>query len=171
MVRLAPLLAVLVAVVIAAPAQGATLLRLDGIGPVELGMSRLAALDTGWLGDRDTGCPLGGRPFPITYRFTGPRAPAGIEGSAEFRQGTLAVMSFERGVRTRNGVVPGTTSVAGMLRRYRRSGFRASARYVSTFQGTFVTVRRQGGAQVIGGFAPANRPVQLVGIPFVPVCE
>lgn len=157
--------------VLAAPARGATLLRLDGIGPVKLGMTRLAALDTGWLGDRGTGCPLGGRPFPITYRFTGPQAPAGIDGSAEFRRGTLAVMSFTKGVRTANGVVPGKTSAAAMVARYRRSGLKASSRYDSTFQGTFVTVRRRSGIQVIGGFAPRNKPVQTLGLPYVPVCE
>src|SRR3954452_5067167 len=42
--------------VVAAPAHGATLVRLDGIGALKLGMSRLTALDTNWLGARSTGC-------------------------------------------------------------------------------------------------------------------
>lgn len=164
------LLSLPAAALLAAPAQGATLLRLDGIGPVELGMTRLAALDTGWLGDRAPGCELAS-PRPVTYRFTGPSAPARLRGSAQFTRGVLEAMSFDRGVRTRNGVVPGRTTAAGMVRRYRQSGFRASARYDAAFQGTFVTVRRRSGTQVIGGFAQRGEPVGVLGIPFVPLCE
>src|SRR5204863_1747575 len=69
------------AAVVAAPAHGATLVRLDGIGQLKLGMSRMAALDTGWLGARSTGCTLGGKPYPIDYTLTGAKAPAGIKGS------------------------------------------------------------------------------------------
>ena len=39
-----------------------------------------------------------------------------------------------------------------MVARYRAAGFTASARYESTFQGTFVRVRRHG-RDVVGGFA------------------
>jgi hypothetical protein len=60
-----------------------TLLRLDGIGPLKLGMTRAAALKTGWLADRAPGCELAS-PRPITYRFTGPKAPGGLRGSAQF---------------------------------------------------------------------------------------
>jgi len=88
-----------------------------------------------------------------------------------FTRGVLEAMSFDRGVRTRNGVVPGRTTAAGMVRRYRQSGFRASARYDAAFQGTFVTVRRRSGTQVIGGFAQRGEPVGVLGIPFVPLCE
>ena len=168
--RLPLVLAVLVATAAAAPAQGATLLRLDGIGPLKLGMTKAAALDTGWLANRAPGCELRS-PVPVTYRLTGAQAPPGLDGSAEFRRGVLAVLSFRRGVRTANGVVPGKTTVAGMVNRYRRSGFRATARFDPTFQGTFVTVRRRSGAQVIGGFAPQGHAIQSLGLPFVPVCE
>ena len=63
---------------LAAPAHGATLVRLDGIGPLTMGMSRMAALDTGWLSNRHSGCPLGGKPYPIDYDLAGASAPAGI---------------------------------------------------------------------------------------------
>ena len=108
--RLSPALglAALAGAVLWAPATAAggpptTVLRLDGIGPLHLGMTRTAALATGWLAGRRSGCPLGGTP-PITYRVTGAKAPKAIKGSVEFVNGRLSTMSFTRGVRTSTGV-------------------------------------------------------------------
>ena len=156
----------------AAPAGAATTrLRLDGIGPLKLGMTRAAAVATGWLAHRGTGCPLGGTPLPITYRFSGPGAPSGLHGTAEFDGGRLRNLSFSGGVRTATGVTVGRTTTARMVARYRSAGFAASAAFVSTFGGTFVRVRRRpGGADVIGGFA-RRRTVTTLAIPVVPVCE
>lgn len=158
----------------AAPAQAATTLRLDGIGPLRLGMTRAAALDTGWLARRGRGCELGGPPIPITYRFTGPRAPAGVVGVAEFDGGRLRNLSFTRGVRTATGVVVGRTTATGMVNRYKDAGFAARAQFVDTFAGTFVTVKQRG-RQAIGGFArgrpSARRPLDTLGVPYVPTCE
>jgi len=152
----------------AASPASTTVLRLDGIGPLHLGMTRTAALATGWLAGRGSGCPLGGTP-PITYRFTGAKAPKAIKGSAEFDGGRLTTLSFTRGVRTSTGVTVGRTTTARMVARYRAAGFTASARFVSTFQGTFVRVRRHG-RDVVGGFGEGN-VVTIVAIPAVPVCE
>jgi hypothetical protein len=158
--------------VLAAPAHGATLVRLDGLGPLKLGMSRMTALDTGWLGTKSTGCKLGGKPYPITYSLTGAKAPKGIKGSAEFQQGKLANMSFTGGVRTATGVVPGTTSWPSMVERYREAGYKVGARYDSTFVGTFVTVkRRKGGDSVMVGFAEKGKAVGTIGVPYIPLCE
>lgn len=166
------LLALGFATVLAAPAQGATLLRLDGIGPLRLGMSRTAAVATGWLSNRRAGCPLGGRPYPIEYALDGRSAPPALRGIAEFRGGRLTSVTVTRGARTATGVVPGTTRWPSMVRRYRRAGFRVSARYVTAFGGTFVDVRRRrGDATVLGGFAEKGRPVSVLGIPFVPACD
>jgi hypothetical protein len=155
-----------------APAGAATTrLRLDGIGPLRLGMPRAAAVATGWLANRSTGCPLGGTPLPITYRFSGPNAPRGLHGAAEFHGGRLRALSFTGGVRTATGVTVGRTTTARMVARYRRAGFAASAQFVPTFGGTFVRVRRRpGGADVIGGFA-RRRTVTMLALPAVPVCE
>ena len=153
---------------IAAGGPSTTVLRQDGIGPLHLGMTRTAALATGWLADRRAGCPLGGTP-PITYRFTGPKAPRAIRGSAEFDGGRLSTLSFTRGVRTSTGVTVARTTAARMVARYRAAGFTASARYESTFQGTFVRVRRHG-RDVVGGFADGS-VVTIVAIPAVAVCE
>jgi hypothetical protein len=160
--------AVLWAPATAAGAPATTVLRLDGIGPLHLGMSRTAALGTGWLAGRGSGCPLGGTP-PITYRFTGPKAPKAIRGSAEFENGRLTTLSFTRGVRTSTGVSVGRTTTARMVARYRAAGFTASARFDGTFQGTFVRVRRHG-RDVVGGFGE-GRVVSIVAIPAVAVCE
>jgi hypothetical protein len=145
-----------------------TVVRLDGIGPLHLGMTRTAALATGWLAGRQSGCPLGGTP-PITYRFTGPKAPRAIKGSVEFENNRLTTMSFTRGVRTSTGVTVGRTTAARMVARYRAAGFTASARFERTFQGTFVRVRR-GGRDVVGGFTDGGA-LTIVAIPAVPVCE
>jgi hypothetical protein len=155
---------------LAAPASGATLLRLDGIGPLKLGMSRTAGLDTGWLSNRMTGCELGGKPYPIGYKLAGTQAPAGLDGIAEFNRGKLTSLVFDAGVRTATGVVPGKTTVAGMVKRYRDAGFKASARYDDVFAATFVTVKRKGGKQVIFGYA-SGKVVDTIGIPFIPFCE
>jgi hypothetical protein len=160
--------AVLWAPATAAGGPATTVLRLDGIGPLHLGMSRTAALGTGWLAGRGSGCPLGGTP-PITYRFTGPKAPKAIRGSAEFENGRLTTLSFTRGVRTSTGVSVGRTTTARMVARYRAAGFTASARFDGTFQGTFVRVRRHG-RDVVGGFGE-GRVVSIVAIPAVAVCE
>src|SRR5215212_6929447 len=109
----------------AAGGPATTVLRLNGIGPLHLGMTRTAALGTGWLAGRRSGCPLGGTP-PITYRFTGPKAPSAIKGSAEFENGRLTTLSFTRGVRTSTGVSVGRTTTARMVARYRAAGFAAS---------------------------------------------
>ena len=158
--------------VLAAPAHGATLVRLDGIGPLKLNMSHMAALDTGWLGAKSTGCKLGGKPYPINYTLTGAKAPTGIEGSAEFTHGKLANVSFTGGVRTATGVVAGVTSWPSMVTRYRDAGFKVSARYDSTFVGTFVNVKRKKGApSVMVGFAPKGKAVESIGSPYIPLCE
>ena len=144
-----------------------TLLRLDGIGPLKLGMTRTAAVKTGWLADRAPGCELAS-PRPITYRFTGPKAPRGLRGSAQFDRGRLSTVSFSRGVRTRVGVRIGTAT-GQMVSKYRAAGFSASARFSPTFAGTFVTVKRHGD-QVLGAFAKGGH-VKNLAIPAVPVCE
>lgn len=164
--------ALLFAGLLAAPAQGATLARLDGIGPLKLGMSRVAALDTGWLGEKQTGCKLGGPPYPIDYTLTGAKAPKGITANAEFSAGKLANVTFSKGVRTAAGVVPGITSWPSMVKRYRDRGFKVSARYDSIFGGTFVNVkRRRSGALVMTGFAEKGKSIGMIGVPYIPLCE
>lgn len=164
-------LALPVLALLAAPAHGATLLRLDGIGPLKLGMTRPAALDTGWLSGKHSGCPLGGKPYPIDYSLKGSSAPSGIDGTGEFVGGKLTNFSFNKGVRTATGVVPGKTTTTGMVTRYRNAGYKVSARFDETFQGTFVSVKRKhGGKQVIGAFGDGN-VIDVIGVPYVPLCE
>jgi hypothetical protein len=152
-----------------AGASSTAVLRIDGIGPLQLGMTRTAALATGWLGQRGSGCELGGRPFPITYRFTGRKAPHGIAGFAEFQHNKLTDLSFTRGVRTSAGVTVGRTTTKRMVTRYRQAGFSASARFEAVFQGTFVTIKRDGD-QVVGGFGERG-VITMVAIPAIAVCE
>ncbi len=150
------------------------LLKATGIGPLKLGMTTAAALRTRWLAHRGSGCELGGRPFPVTYQLSGPRAPDGVVGSAEFNRGKLTNLSFTRGVETTFGAIVGETTARGMVHRARAAGFGADADFVDTFGGTFVAVTR-GRAQRFAGFArgrtSARKPISILAIPFVPVCE
>jgi len=172
-----PRLIVTAALVLAAAASGsvalgsssAQLLRLDGIGPLHLGMTRRAALATGWLAGRSPGCELAGTPRPVTYRLTGPAAPTGLTGTAEFANEKLRNLAFTRGVRTATGIEVGRTTAPQMVRRYRAAGFTATARYDATFQGTFVGVVRAG-KPLIGGFAE-HGTLEILAIPAVTVCE
>jgi hypothetical protein len=164
------IVALLAATGLAGQARASTLLRLDGIGPLRLDMTRTDALATHWLAHRTTGCPLGGPPLPVDYSFTGSDAPDGILGSAEFVGGRLQNLSFTDGVRTRAGVVVGSTSPADMVARYRSAGFVARATYDSLFGGRFVSVRRPHGDQVLGGFA-RHGVVTTLAVRYVPVCE
>jgi hypothetical protein len=152
-----------------ASAGATTLLRLDGIGPLKLGMTRQAAVATGWLAHRGRGCPLGGTP-PITYRVDGARAPRVVKGDVEFSQGRLTTMAFTAGVRTAAGVQFGYTTPTRMAARYRAlRGFRVTSSYEEIFAGTFVSVSR-GDTAVLGGFAAGSR-ITTLAIPAVPVCE
>lgn len=162
-----------VALVLAAPAHGATLVGTTGVGPLKIGMSRTAALATGWLSNRHDGCELGGPPLPVDYDLDGAKAPAAVAGTAEFTGGRLTNLTFSRGVRTATGVVPGMTTWPSMVKRYRNAGYRVSARYESTFGGTFVNVKRKDGGEgpLLSGFAMRGKPVSVLGLPHVPVCE
>jgi hypothetical protein len=153
-----------------ADGRGSTpVLRLDGIGPLRLGMTRAEAVATGWLSDPSPGCELAGPPLPAVYKLKGPKAPAGIAGTVEFDRDTLRVMAFSAGVRTTFGVaLPGGT-VGDLLKRARAAGLSASSRYDETFAGRFVTVNRNG-QQVLGAFATKSA-IATIAVPYVPVCE
>lgn len=144
-------------------------LRLDGIGPLKLSMTRTAAVKTGWLSGRGTGCPLGGTPLPITYRLRGHAAPKGVTGTAQFEHGKLTVLTFSAGVRTTAGITVGASTTSQMVSAYKAKGFKAKASFSGTFGGTFVDVTKSGGA-VIGAFAE-KKVISELALPGVPVCE
>jgi len=154
--------------ILPAGASAQPTLRLDGIGPLRLGMLRPAAVATGWLTGKGKGCPLAS-PVPVTYRLGGRRAPGALRGSVEFVNGRLRSITVTRGARTAAGVRVGVTSPAGMARLYRRSGKRVRVQYSAMFGGTFVDVLGQDG-QVLGAFGQKGRIVQLA-IPAIAVCE
>ena len=156
------------AAAVAAPAQAATTLRLDGIGPLKLGMTRAAAVKTGWLSHKALGCELA-RPRPVVYGLDGGNAPRSLKGSLIFESGRLTRISITSGARTKLGVTPGKTTVRRMISVYRRAGYRVSRRYDEGFRATFITIQRRG-QQVLSGFAE-RRVVNRVSIPFTPVCE
>ncbi|MEA5442818.1 hypothetical protein [Cyanobium gracile] len=144
-------------------------LRLDGIGPLRLGMGRAEAVATGWLSDPGTGCELDGPPLPVVYKLKGPKAPAGIVGTVEFDRGLLRVLAFSAGVKTAFGIaIPGATA-SDLVKRARAAGFSATSAYDETFAGRFVTVNRAG-KQVLGAFAEQSA-ITTIAVPYVPVCD
>lgn len=154
---------------LAAPALAArTTVRNNGIGPLKIGMKRSAALKTGWLSGRAPGCELA-IPAPITYQLNGPDAPAPIEGSAEFNRHRLTSLVFSKGVKTKTKVIPGRTSIRRAASLLRRGGYKARTRYDDTFQVTFLTATRKR-RQRFGGYAEKRR-LQVLGVPYVPLCE
>lgn len=150
-------------------AVASTVLRLDGAGPLKLGMSRTAAVKTGWLSSRGTGCPLGGLPLPITYKLNGQGAPTPLEGTAQFDGGKLTVLTFTKGVRTSNGTAPGKTTTTQMAARYRKAGFRVRIDRSELFGGTFVQASKKG-KPAIDGFA-RRKTIEELALPSIPVCE
>lgn len=144
-------------------------LRLDGIGPLKLGMTRTAAVKTGWLSGRSTGCELDGPPLPIVYRLRGAAAPKGIVGFATFAGGKLTNVSLDKGVRTSAGVTVNTTTIAQMVARYRSRGYKVKTDASSVFGGTFVSVTK-GSRSVIAGFG-TKKIVTSLGLPFIATCD
>lgn len=151
-----------------AAAGASALLRLDGLGPLKLGMKRSTALRSGWLAHRAKGCELD-TPRPITYTLTGPKAPTGVTGLVNFQHRKLVSISVTRGVHTKAGVVVGRTTSSQMVADYKSAGYSATAAFNPTFGGTFTTVT-QGTTGVIQGFG-AKRIVTLLAIPAVQVCD
>jgi hypothetical protein len=160
--------AVLVAAATLPAAASATVLGLHHVGPLRLGMTRTAAISTGWLAHRGRGCPLGGPPVPIIYRLDGRRAPQGLRGVAQFEGGRLTNLSFTRGIHTETGVTVGVTSATQMASRYRQAGFTVRSSYERTFGGTFVNATRSGSA--LGAFA-TGPAISILAIPRVLVCD
>lgn len=160
----------LTAVVLTATAAGSAatpLMRLRGIGPVQLGMTRPAAVSTGWLAHKTLGCELAS-PRPVVFQFDGPKAPAGLKGSASFVGGKLVNISFRSGVHTRLGIRPGVSTVGAMIRAYRRGGFRVTNVFDSTFQARFITATR--GGRSIGAVA-SGAVIDTIAVPRIEVCE
>ena len=150
--------------VAAAPTQ----LRLNGIGPLRLGMPLAAARATGWIAHPVEGCELA-TPRPVVYRLDGRGAPAGLSGTVEFFQGRLTQLSVGAGVRTALGVRPGTTSWRAMVGRYRAAGFTVTANVDPTFQARFVDVFRRG-RLVLQASTEGSKVAQLA-VPSLAFCE
>jgi hypothetical protein len=156
---------------VASAAAATTVLRLNGIGPLKLGMSQRAALSTGWLAHRSRGCPLGGPvALPVVYQFRGPRAPTGLTGSAQFDQGKLSIVTVGRGARTQQGVTIGS-SAARAVKRYRAAGFSAKTQFSPDVAATFLTVTRHSKTvPVLMGIVTRGRVTSL-SVPFVAACD
>jgi hypothetical protein len=154
------------------PPAAAPVLRLDGIGPLKLGMSGAAALKTGWLDTRKPtpGCQLAPPPHSKIYRLSGPRLPAGVKGSAEIGGGKLITLVLDAGVATDTGVKLGTSTVTEMTAAYRKAGFEVDAAPDEVFQTTFVNVVKDK-RMVLAGSAPDSETIESLATPTFMLCE
>lgn len=143
------------------------LMRLNGVGPVKLGMTRAAAVSTGWLAHRTLGCELAS-PRPVVFQFNGPKAPTGMRGSASFVGGRLVNIAFRSGVRTRLGIRPGVSTTRAMVRAYRRGGFHVTSVFDPTFRARFVTATR-GGLSIAA--VASGAVINTIAVPGIEVCE
>lgn len=84
--------------------------RLSGqaLGPIELGMSRRAALGTGWLGDAQETCSdmLGGgaKPGEYNYELGGEELPTSLSGHVEFVGDRVTLIQLDSEVELPNGI-------------------------------------------------------------------
>lgn len=161
------LVAALAAPAVAAPPR----LRLDGIGPLKLGMTRSAALATGWLSNPMPGCELQS-PRPVGYDLAGPSAPAGLKGGVSFVSGKLVTVAVDKGAATITGVRPGVTTAAKMVSAYKKAGYKVTSLFDPTFQARFITATR-GGKSIVGiaSGASTSKVVSSLSVPFADVCE
>ena len=181
-------LALLAAVVVAAPATAdrsapdaaaaarrapsGTTLRLDGIGPLRLGMTRNAAYKTGVIRSHSDTCLDRKKPLPISYGSDGPRVAPGAKFISYFRggrNGRLTHIFASSGVRTQLGIRPGVSTAPEMIRAYRRAGYTVRSRTRRDFAGvTFLDVLSRGRVvmtAVTNGTARSKTPVLGIGIP------
>ena len=148
--------------------DGTPKLRHDGIGPLQIGMTKAEAAATGWLSRPKFGCMLS-KPYPVAYELVGAKAPKGITGFATIDRGRLASLMFRKGVTTTEGVTVGKTTVAEMVTTYRKAGFKVSAAYDAVFGVTFVDVAK-GAAHLLTASA-SDKTIDGMGVPAIPLCE
>lgn len=149
-----------------------TTIRLDGIGPVRVGMKLRAVEATGWIRSTAETCFGGSVPLPTVSHSDGPRAAPGVSFGAYFRgrgaNSTLTNIMFASGARTELGIRPGVSTAAQMVARYRRAGFTVRTTYLREYGGTFVDVVRRGKV-VMTGFAQGRlgdrRALGVLAIP------
>lgn len=147
--------------------------RVDGVGPLKLGMTRAAAVRTGWLSDRTTGCELAGKPYPLVYRLDGKGAPAAVDGTATFANGRLTLFTFTAGVRLANGTTPGVTTLQQAKARFSAAPYSAQIT-TSQLDGSKMLRVRKSGRDAFEAFTKTpdgKGPISLLGVPYVPVCD
>lgn len=153
-----------------------TTIRFDGIGPLRLGMTRSKAYATGTIRTAAETCFDSPAPRPVNYSSDGPRNAAGARFQAIFRggrNGRLTHLLFVSGVRTELGIRPGVSTAAQMAAAYRRAGYTVSTTFDSSYNSTFVAVRRGRRALMTGmatGRLRAHKPLHSIGIPGNFVC-
>ncbi|MDO8189474.1 hypothetical protein Q5424_26270 [Conexibacter sp. JD483] len=154
-----------------------TLLRLDGIDKLRLGMTRNAGYATGQLRTTAETCLDGKRPLPITYGSDGPKAAPAARYTAYFRggrNGRLTHVTAFGGVVTELGIRPGVSTGQQLVARYKRAGYTVRSEWVANLNATVIHVLR-GRRQVLDGLVSARlgrrrTPLTAVAIPRYFLC-
>ena len=160
------------AVVAARRTASPTTLRLDGIGPLRLGMSRNSAYAFGLLRSSTETCLGAKPPLPVSYASDGPRATPGVRFTAYFtggRNGKLTHVMVYDGARTELGIRPGVSTAAQMIARYKRAGYTVKTEWRGDLGATFVNVTRRGKPVMTGmvnaRLSAKRTPLFLVAVP------
>lgn len=150
--------------------------RLSGqaLGPIELGMSRRAALATGWLGDAQETCSdiIGGgaEPGEYSYELDGEQSPGSLSGQVEFFDDRVTMIQVNSEVELPNGVTFDTGWDNPTAERVHRTGLQLLLRGVLRFE----RPRRRCALQAAtssGCTSRTPRAAPSLAIPDVTVCD
>lgn len=153
----------------ASPAAAVPLLRLDGIGPLMLGMSEADAEATGWLSNRSAPwCPFAGTEDP-TWDLAGPSAPAGVDGYLIFREGEIDQVVIRSGTTTDEGIGAGA-SFGDLSDTYGGLGYEVDsyARFESFDD--FATVEQADEPRLMTTLN-SDGSIEWIGVPYISVCD
>ncbi|MDQ3462843.1 MAG: hypothetical protein M3471_07425 [Actinomycetota bacterium] len=151
-----------------APVDSTVVLTPSGLGPLQLGMSEADAAGTGFIGAIGPGCELSGSRFaPLAV----PAAAGDIQGTAEFADGALGIISVTSGATTEEGTAIGD-SLATVEATYATG---ATVDVDRSFEEMFgiwiVTVIRGDGGVYQLVVNPTTESVVTLAIPGASFCE
>ncbi|MEI2811331.1 MAG: hypothetical protein V9F00_14355 [Nocardioides sp.] len=150
--------------------------RLSGqaLGPIELGMSRRAALATGWLGDAQETCSdiIGGgaEPGEYSYELDGEQSPGSLSGQVEFFDDRVTMIQVNSEVELPNGVTFDTGwDNPTAEREFTERGYSFSSG--EFFDSNDAATVRSPGGDEFGMYFSYSEGSAVVAIPDVTVCD
>lgn len=147
----------------------------DALGPIELGMSRRAALDTGWLGDAQETCSdiigdQGAQPGEYNYLLGGDRLPSSLAGHVEFFDDRVSLIQVDSDVELPNALTfDSNWDNPTAERAFTSRGYSFSSGGIFDTNDS-ATVRSPGGDE-FGMYFSYSQGSAFVSIPEVIICD